>query len=67
MPSERRWTVTGLTAILLLAGPLVAHGQGAPADTPSPENLLQQMSAELKQAGTFRFHAEIRWSRERRR
>jgi hypothetical protein len=51
--------MVGLAAILLVAGPLAARGQGAPSATPSPEQLLRQMSEELKKAGTFRFHAEI--------
>jgi hypothetical protein len=42
-------------ALLLFA----ASAQGAPSATPSPEELLRQMSTELKEAGTFRFHAEI--------
>ena len=32
----------------------------APAEvTPSPETLLREMSEELKNAGSFQFHAEI--------
>jgi len=57
--SERRWGVTGLTAILLVAVPLAAHSQDAPSAEPSAENLLRQMSEELKSAENFRFHAEI--------
>lgn len=59
MANARRWSSTGLAALWLLAAPLVAHGQNAPSATPSPEELLRQMSGALKSAGTFRFHAEI--------
>lgn len=55
----RAGALTTLAAILLVAAPLAAHGQDAPLATPSPEELLRQMSAELKSAGTFLFHAEI--------
>lgn len=48
-----------LAAMLLLAGPIAAYGQDATSATPSPEKLLRQMSAVLKDAGSFRFHAEI--------
>ena len=51
--------MAGLAAVLLVAGALAAHGQSTPPATPSPEELLRQMSSELKNAGTFRFHAEI--------
>jgi len=54
-----RHAATNLVAVLLVAGPLAALGQGAPPATPSPDELLRQMSSELKEAGTFRFHAEI--------
>lgn len=59
MLDGNRWCLGGLTAILLLASPLAAHGQGAAAAPPSPEDLLRQMSETLKKAQTFRFHAEI--------
>ncbi len=59
MASEKRWSATGLAAILLLAAPIAAHGQVAAVATPSPEELLRQMSGALKEAGSFRFHAEI--------
>jgi hypothetical protein len=59
MTNERKWNLIGLAALLLVAGPLAAHGQGAPSAAPSPEELLRQMSEELKSAGNFRFHAEI--------
>lgn len=56
---DRRRRVLGLALLLLLAAPLAAQGQADQAEPPSPEALLKQMSAELKQAGSFRFHAEI--------
>ena len=59
MAGKKRWSLARLTAILLVAGPLAAQGQGAPSATPSPEELLRQTSRELKNAGIFRFHAEI--------
>ena len=47
--------LTFMAVTVLLALPL-----GAPAEvTPSPETLLRQMSEELKNAGSFQFHAEI--------
>ena len=49
----------GLALTLLLLAPVAARGEGTPATAPSPEELLRQMSALLKDAGTFRFHAEI--------
>jgi hypothetical protein len=52
-------SLVGLAVILMLAAPLAARAQGAPAAAPSPEDLLRQMSAALKKAETFRFHAEI--------
>jgi hypothetical protein len=59
MANEKKWNLGGLAAILLLAAPLAAHGQNATLAAASPEKLLRQMSEELKNAGTFRFHAEI--------
>jgi len=59
MPSARNWGLAGLTASLLMIGPLAAFGQDTPSAPPSPEELLRQMSEELKKAGSFRFHAEI--------
>lgn len=47
--------LTFMVATVLLALPLAA-----PAEvTASPETLLRKMSEELKNAGSFRFHAEI--------
>ena len=51
--------VAALAAIVLVASPLAAPAQETPSTTPSPENLLRQMSEELKKAGAFRFHAQI--------
>lgn len=47
--------LAAMAAIVLLAKPLAATAEV----TPSPEELLRQVSEELKQAGTFQFHAEI--------
>jgi hypothetical protein len=59
MVNRKPRSLARLTATLLALGPLAAHGQAAPATSPSPEDLLRQMSAELKKAQTYRFHAEI--------
>jgi hypothetical protein len=59
MASARGWRLAGLAAILLAAGAVTARGQEAPSAAPSAEDLLRQMSGELKKAGSFRFHAEI--------
>lgn len=59
MACEKRWRATCLAVILLLAAPIAMHGQVAAVATPSPEELLRQMSRALKEAGSFRFHAEI--------
>lgn len=53
------WRVCGLALTLLLLAPVAARAEGTPARAPSPEELLRQMSATLKDAGSFRFHAEI--------
>jgi len=58
MPDGSRWRTAVFSAIALLAAPLAAHGQQASA-APSPEQLLRQMSDELKNARSLRFHAEI--------
>jgi hypothetical protein len=55
----QRWHVAGLAAILLVAAPLASRGQDASDAAELPEQLLRQMSEELKSAATFRFHAEI--------
>ena len=47
--------LTIMATTVLLALPLAAPAEEAP----SPETLLRKMSEELKNAGTFRFHAEI--------
>jgi len=58
MSSRSRRRTTVLAAIVLVTAPLAAQGQQASAAA-SPEQLLRQMSAELKNAGSLRFHAEI--------
>jgi len=57
--AKQRWALSGLAAILLVAGPLAARSQDAPSAEPSPEQLLRKMSDALKSAKNFRFHAEI--------
>lgn len=47
--------LAAVAASVLLAGPPAAHAEV----TPSPQKLLRQMSEELKQAESFRVHAEI--------
>jgi hypothetical protein len=49
----------GLALTLLLLAPVAARGEEMRAVAPSPEELLRQMSVTLKDAGSFRFHAEI--------
>jgi hypothetical protein len=61
MTHEGSWRSIGLVTILLIAGPIAAFGQSTPSAEPSPEDLLRQMSEELKSAAAFRFHAEINY------
>ena len=44
---------------LLLAGPLAAQTPPTETVTPSPEQLIREMSDALKKAGNFQVHAEI--------
>ena len=48
-----------LAAIFSAVGPLTARGEAGPSASPSPEELIRQMSAELGKEKAFRFHAEI--------
>ena len=70
MVSERRWSWVGLAAILLVAGPLAARGQGAPvgdtaaqAESASPpqssRQVLRSMSETLQAAERMSFHVEL--------
>lgn len=54
-----RSSLTALAAVLLVAAPLAAMGQGPAVVAPSPEALLRQMSDELGKSATLQFHAEI--------
>lgn len=58
MGCEPRSVLFGIGAILLLGVPPAAQA-GEAAAPPAPEELLRQMSEQLKSAQTFRFHAEI--------
>ena len=50
---------TPLLMALLLTGPLAAQTPPTEAATPSPEQLIREMSDALKKAGNFQVHAEI--------
>jgi len=51
--------LAALVAIVLVAQPISMRAGETPLPAPAPESLLRQMSAELSNAGTYRFHAEI--------
>ncbi len=67
MNTQFKHFIIGILALAIFALPvlsvaaavLAAPAQETPSTTASPENLLRQMSEELKKAGAFRFHAEI--------
>jgi hypothetical protein len=54
-PRHIVYSVHAVAAVLLLTGAIAVSAREAP----SVETLLRQMSEELKEAGTFAFHAEI--------
>ena len=51
--------LAALAAIVLVAQPIAGRAEETPLPTSAPESLLRQMSKELSNAGTYRFHAEI--------
>ena len=62
MKTIRHTALNGLAAlvvIVLVAQPITARAEETPLPASAPESLLRKMSEELKNAGSFRFHAEI--------